>query len=108
MSSRVWDGSSPFPITHRVVPRSFAACSRPLVDDKLQDFMVVVFCGPVAEPRVCGKTEDRRCLQNAGHGSEEQLLRSGRHRGFRGANTGQELSGSSRVPSLAVQERRGL
>ena len=30
-----------------------------------------LFCGPVAEPRVC--REDGSCLQNAGHSSEERL-----------------------------------
>lgn len=51
-------------------------------------------------------SEDRRYLREAGQGLEEQLPRSSRRRGFRGANTGQELVGRSGVSFLTVQEKR--
>ena len=50
--------------------------------------------------------KDKLGSQNMGCSLEEQLPRSGRHGGFRGANTGQKLLGRSGLPSLPGWEKR--
>ena len=89
-------------MAHRVrcCPSKLDSCGRPLVDAKRQDLPSFVGLEQSPAPVRRGKTGGARRTQG------RPWRCSGRPRGLRTANAGQELSGRGGVPSLRIQEKR--